>query len=87
VTFVGNSQNADPSVRQNFGFGAWVINLIGKSGKVLYAIHPSGSTTSTQSHRAPSVAGVYKVVFVGSHHQDPTCGGFAELGVRGYSTH
>jgi hypothetical protein len=83
VAFVDNSGNSDPSVRHGFGFRQWRIYLIGSGGQLLYTVVPIKDPLVSQTVAVPSIAGVVTAKFVGSKHQDPTCGGFGAIWLFG----
>ncbi len=83
IQFVGNEHHRNTQFRQGFGFRSWRIELLA-SGRVVRTINASGSGTQSQNHDVPGLSEITEVRFVGWDHEDPTCGGFAELRVMGY---
>jgi hypothetical protein len=87
IEFVDNSQNSDPAIASGaFGFRSWKIELLGRGGVVLETVRPADDPLTSQTLRVAAVAGVRRARFIGSEHQDPTCGGFGALWLFGYPT-
>ena len=81
VRIIGNGGNADPSVRSGFGFESVSIKVLDEFGDVDFetTVGLDGTPDPTVEVR-PGVEG-RTVVLELIGHEDPTCGGFAELEV------
>jgi hypothetical protein len=79
VRIVGNGANADPANRNGFGFESVTIQVLDGSNDVDFeqTVVLPGTPDPTVEVR-PGVKGrTVRLIFRG--HEDPTCGGFAEL--------
>lgn len=79
VRITGNGANADASIRRGFGFDSVTVQVLDELDDVDFeqTVQLTGTPDPTTEVR-PGVRGrTVKLIFHG--HEDPTCGGFAEL--------
>jgi len=83
VRIVSNGANADPTIRQNYGFGGVTVQILASGGRVVF--EEGGTLPGTPDPTVtlePNVVGS-TVRLIYSEHEDAACGGFAELTVLG----
>jgi hypothetical protein len=79
IVIFSNALNENPSFRTNFGFGAVTVQVLSASGGVIFEQSISlPGTPDPNIQVAPNVVG-RSVRLIFSGHEDPGCGGFAEL--------
>ena len=81
VSIIGNSHNADPAVRSGFTFTSVTVELRDANGAFITSRDSPLNDQDITVNFGGVTASVVKLVL--HHHTDPSCGGFAELIVRG----
>lgn len=79
ITIIGNAANSTPEFRTGFGFESAIVTVLDANGQAVYEedVSLAGTPDPDVSVR-PGVVG-RSVRLVLSGHEDPECGGFAEL--------
>jgi hypothetical protein len=80
VQLVGNGANSNPSFRSGYGFTSATIDLLNAFGNVVAT--QDVSFPGSDPNANVTISGLAKAVRITfHHHQNPACGGFAELHV------
>jgi hypothetical protein len=84
VQIIGNGQNADPSIRKNFGFGS--VDVLIKNGDITSVDGTfDGPGNTVPMVTVPLNSNLTSITLTFHGHEDPQrrCGGFAELVILG----
>ena len=81
VHVIGNAANADPSIREGFGFEEVTVQVLDGVGEVTYeeTFALAGTPDPEVVAHPDAVGTTVRLLLRG--HEDPTCGGIAELRV------